>query len=91
VAEAERFGHICDAVAEALDNPNAQTIHRLVIDLVVNWVRISCVMPAWVRYGRTQASLDGNIEATKIRRLGIVSPAEALSTIGPILLGRRGT
>jgi hypothetical protein len=53
VAEAERFGHICDAVAEALDNPNAQTIHRPVIDLVVNWVRISCAMHAWVRYGRT--------------------------------------
>jgi hypothetical protein len=53
VSEAERFGHIPDTVAEAWDNPNAQKIPRPVIDLVVNWARISCTLRAWVRYDQT--------------------------------------
>jgi hypothetical protein len=53
VCKAERFIPIRDSVADAWMNVDTQKIDMHVIDLVVNWVRISCALRAWTRYDRT--------------------------------------
>jgi hypothetical protein len=59
--------------------------------LLVQWARTSCALLAlaWEKYGRSEQTWRHNTEADEIKRfVHIKSPAQALSIINALLMGK---